>query len=103
MWAGLLLPSLFPTIFTLIFYKKASPHQASLDEPTAIVMMHRTEPTRLQSLALQLADKVGSLVDNNERVMEIKQGNYFFNKNSKYMWLVNTCFSYFLFVSQTNI
>jgi len=55
---------------------------ASLDEPTAIVMMHRTEPTRLQSLALQLADKVGSLVDNNERVMEIKQGNYFFNKNN---------------------
>merc|ERR1712241_1183379 len=55
---------------------------ASLDEPTQIVMMHRTEPTRLQSLALQLSDKVGSLVDNNERVMEIKQGNYFFNKNN---------------------
>jgi len=56
---------------------------ASLDEPTQIVMMHRTEPTRLQSLALQLSDKVGSLVDNNERVMEIKQGNYFFNKNNQ--------------------
>lgn len=54
---------------------------ASLDEPTQIVMMHRTEPTRLQSLALQLSDKVGSLVDNNERILEIKQGNFFFNKN----------------------
>ncbi|KAK3775468.1 hypothetical protein RRG08_027224 [Elysia crispata] len=56
---------------------------ASLDEPTQIVVMHRTEPTRLQSLALQLSEKVGSLVDNNERIMEIKQGNFFFfNKNN---------------------
>uniref|UniRef100_A0A0B7BD44 Eukaryotic translation initiation factor 3 subunit C n=1 Tax=Arion vulgaris TaxID=1028688 RepID=A0A0B7BD44_9EUPU len=56
---------------------------ASLDEPTQIVVMHRTEPTRLQSLALQLAEKVGSLVDNNERIMEIKQGNFFFNKSNQ--------------------
>ncbi|XP_059146411.1 eukaryotic translation initiation factor 3 subunit C-like isoform X2 [Physella acuta] len=55
---------------------------ASLDEPTQIVVMHRTEPTRLQSLALQLSEKVGSLVDNNERIMEIKQGNFFFNKST---------------------
>ncbi|GFO43165.1 eukaryotic translation initiation factor 3 subunit c [Plakobranchus ocellatus] len=55
---------------------------ASLDEPTQIVVMHRTEPTRLQSLALQLSEKVGSLVENNERIMEIKQGNYFFNKSN---------------------
>nr|KAI8738451.1 eukaryotic translation initiation factor 3 subunit C-like; partial [Biomphalaria glabrata] len=54
---------------------------ASLDEPTQIVVMHRTEPTRLQSLALQLSEKVGSLVENNERIMEIKQGNFFFNKS----------------------
>ncbi|CAL1544574.1 unnamed protein product [Lymnaea stagnalis] len=58
---------------------------ASLDEPTQIVVMHRTEPTRLQSLALQLSEKVGSLVDNNERIMEIKQGNFFFNKSSKFI------------------
>ncbi|GFR65330.1 eukaryotic translation initiation factor 3 subunit C [Elysia marginata] len=56
---------------------------ASLDEPTQIVVMHRTEPTRLQSLALQLSEKVGSLVDNNERIMEIKQGNFFFNKSNQ--------------------
>ncbi|KAH9518662.1 Eukaryotic translation initiation factor 3 subunit C [Bulinus truncatus] len=56
---------------------------ASLDEPTQIVVMHRTEPTRLQSLALQLAEKVGSLVENNERIMEIKQGNFFFNKSNQ--------------------
>ncbi|XP_022339247.2 eukaryotic translation initiation factor 3 subunit C-like isoform X2 [Crassostrea virginica] len=54
---------------------------ASLDEPTRTVVMHRTEPTRLQSLALQLSEKVSSLVDNNERIMELKQGNLFFQKS----------------------
>ncbi|XP_056016697.1 eukaryotic translation initiation factor 3 subunit C-like isoform X1 [Ostrea edulis] len=54
---------------------------ASLDEPTQTVIMHRTEPTRLQSLALQLSEKVSSLVDNNERIMELKQGNLFFQKS----------------------
>jgi len=34
--------------------------------------MHRTEPSRLQSLALQLAEKMASLVDQNERTMEVK-------------------------------
>lgn len=67
--------------------------QASLDEPTHTVVMHRTEPTRLQSLALQLSEKVSSLVDNNERIMELKQGNLFFQKSggSKYC---NTVVSY---------
>ncbi|XP_053376281.1 eukaryotic translation initiation factor 3 subunit C-like isoform X2 [Mercenaria mercenaria] len=54
---------------------------ASLDEPTQTVIMHRTEPTRLQALALQLSEKVGTLVENNERILEIKQGNFFFTKN----------------------
>ena len=30
----------------------------------------RTEPSRLQSLALQLSDKIGQLVENNERLLE---------------------------------
>ncbi|CAG2242721.1 EIF3C [Mytilus edulis] len=55
---------------------------ASLDEPTRTVVMHRTEPTRLQSLALQLSEKVSSLVDNNEKIMEFKQGNFGFQKTS---------------------
>jgi len=46
--------------------------QASLDEPTQSVVMHRTEPSRLQSLALQLAEKMASLVDQNERSLEVK-------------------------------
>ncbi|KAG1714274.1 Eukaryotic translation initiation factor 3 subunit C [Nymphon striatum] len=50
---------------------------ASLEEPTQTVMMHRTEPSRLQSMALQLADKVSNIVENNEKIFEFKQGNYF--------------------------
>lgn len=51
---------------------------ASLDEPTQTVVMHRTEPTRLQSLALQLAEKVANLVENNERILENKPAlNYY--------------------------
>lgn len=49
---------------------------ASLDDPTQTVVMHRSEPSRLQSLALQLADKVNNFVDSNERIFEMKQGKY---------------------------
>lgn len=44
--------------------------------------MHRTEPTSLQNMALQLAEKLGSLVENNERVFDLKQGVYggYFNR-----------------------
>ncbi|XP_062919096.1 eukaryotic translation initiation factor 3 subunit C [Mobula hypostoma] len=49
---------------------------ASLDQPTQTVVMHRTEPTSLQNLALQLAEKLGNLVENNERVFDLKQGSY---------------------------
>nr|CAD7456839.1 unnamed protein product [Timema tahoe] len=50
---------------------------ASLDDPTQTVVMHRSEPTRLQALALQLTDKVNNFVDANERIFEMKQGNFF--------------------------
>jgi len=46
--------------------------------------MHRTEPSRLQSIALQLSDKVGSLVENNERLMEIKQGNFNYQNKGEF-------------------
>ncbi|KAL7292394.1 hypothetical protein TKK_0013987 [Trichogramma kaykai] len=49
---------------------------ASLDEPSEAVVMHRSEPSRLQSLALQLTDKVNNFVDSNERIFEMKQGNF---------------------------
>uniref|UniRef100_UPI00358E5102 eukaryotic translation initiation factor 3 subunit C-like n=1 Tax=Myxine glutinosa TaxID=7769 RepID=UPI00358E5102 len=57
---------------------------ASLDEPTHTVVMHRTEPTGLQKLALQLAEKLGSLVENNERVFDSKQGSFgYFGRDQK--------------------
>lgn len=58
---------------------------ASLDQPTQTVYMHRTEPTSLQNLALQLAEKLGNLVENNERVFDLKQGSYggYFNRDQR--------------------
>lgn len=50
---------------------------ASLDDPTETVVMHRSEPSRLQALSMQLVDKVTNLVDANERIFEMKQGNFF--------------------------
>ncbi|XP_013778391.1 eukaryotic translation initiation factor 3 subunit C-like [Limulus polyphemus] len=50
---------------------------ASLDEPTQTVVMHRTEPSRIQALSLQLADKITNLVEQNERFWETKQGSFF--------------------------
>ncbi|XP_045453872.1 eukaryotic translation initiation factor 3 subunit C [Melitaea cinxia] len=49
---------------------------ASLDDPSECAILHRSEPTRMQALALQLADKVANLVDSNERIFE-KQGSFF--------------------------
>ncbi|KAI1292027.1 Eukaryotic translation initiation factor 3 subunit C [Halotydeus destructor] len=45
----------------------------SLDEPTQTLVMHRTEPSRIQGLALQMADKINILVEQNERLWELKQ------------------------------
>uniref|UniRef100_A0A8C4XIN3 Eukaryotic translation initiation factor 3 subunit C n=1 Tax=Erpetoichthys calabaricus TaxID=27687 RepID=A0A8C4XIN3_ERPCA len=58
---------------------------ASLDQPTQTVVMHRTEPTSLQNMALQLAEKLGGLVENNERVFDLKQGIYggYFSRDQK--------------------
>uniref|UniRef100_A0A8C1B3K7 Eukaryotic translation initiation factor 3 subunit C n=1 Tax=Cyprinus carpio carpio TaxID=630221 RepID=A0A8C1B3K7_CYPCA len=58
---------------------------ASLDQPTQTVVMHRTEPTSLQNMALQLAEKLGGLVENNERVFDLKQGVYggYFNRGTR--------------------
>ena len=53
---------------------------ASLDEPTQTLVMHRTEPSRIQGLALQLADKINLLVEQNERLWEVKQTGSFGNQ-----------------------
>merc|ERR1719370_963626 len=43
---------------------------ASMDQPSQCIVMHKSEPSRLQSIALQLSDKVSQLVENNERLPE---------------------------------
>ncbi|PXF40500.1 Eukaryotic translation initiation factor 3 subunit C [Gracilariopsis chorda] len=48
--------------------------RASWDQPTASIVMRRTEPSRLQSLALQLASKVANMTENNEKLMDAKNG-----------------------------
>eukprot|EP00794_Sanderia_malayensis_P014237 gene14237-15722_t len=51
--------------------------QASWDEPTqTLILDHGAEPSLLQSLTLQLADKIGSLVEHHERIVDFKQGFY---------------------------
>lgn len=62
------------TNYFLAFEVNCVCFKASLDDPTQTVVMHRSEPSRLQSLALQLADKVNNLVESNERIFEMKQG-----------------------------
>ncbi len=65
--------------------------QASLDQPTQTVVMHRTEPTSLQNMTLQLAEKLGGLVENNERVFDLKQGVYggYFNRGTTEIYQYN--------------
>lgn len=48
--------------------------RASWDQPTASIVMRRTEPSRLQSLALQLASKVANMTENNEKLMDARNG-----------------------------
>ncbi|CAL8069829.1 unnamed protein product [Calicophoron daubneyi] len=43
---------------------------ASLEVPSDFLIMHKTERSRLQTLALQLSDKVNSIVEMNEKLIE---------------------------------
>jgi len=47
---------------------------ASWDSSSVTILFHRAEPSRLQQLALQLAEKTNQLVEANEKLMEIKLG-----------------------------
>jgi translation initiation factor 3 subunit C len=47
---------------------------ASIDEPTACVCMHRVQPSKLQMAALQLADKLNSLADHNDSILDPRNG-----------------------------
>ena len=50
---------------------------AAWDQPTATIVMQKIEPTRLQSLALDFAEKVAVFVDTNERLLSARTGGQY--------------------------
>lgn len=48
--------------------------QASLDQIDQVIVFHRVEQTEIQSLSLQLADRVNALVEQNEKALDQKLG-----------------------------
>ncbi len=51
---------------------------ASWDQPTETIVLRKVKTTPLQSLALQFAEKAANLVESNERLLDIKSGNFAF-------------------------
>lgn len=49
---------------------------ASWDQPTGAIVMHKVEPTKLQYLAMQFADRAAAFVENNERLLDSRMGGY---------------------------
>lgn len=47
---------------------------ASLDQSGGVIVFHRIELTRTQQLAQAVADKVATLVDSNEKALDLKLG-----------------------------
>eukprot|EP00731_Ephydatia_muelleri_P022471 Em0015g54a len=45
---------------------------ASLDEPTQTIVLHHAKPSKVQSQAILLAEKVGMLAEHNEELMKLK-------------------------------
>jgi len=49
---------------------------ASTDQPSKTVVMHRVEPSKVQYLALQYAERLATYVDNNELILDARTGCY---------------------------
>lgn len=47
---------------------------ASLDQSSGAVVFHRIEATKTQQLAQSLADKLGALIEQNEKALDAKLG-----------------------------
>lgn len=56
---------------------------AAWDQPSGSIAMHGVEPTRLQSLALQFAERAATFVENNERLFDARTGGHAFADNDK--------------------
>jgi len=48
---------------------------ASLDQVAGTIILHRTEPTKLQYLALQFTERAQGLIEMNEKILEVRTGN----------------------------
>jgi translation initiation factor 3 subunit C len=48
---------------------------ASLDQIDGVVIFHRVEQTEVQKLAQQLAEKAVTMVEQNEKTLDVKLGN----------------------------
>ncbi|MDP7202489.1 MAG: hypothetical protein QGI50_16355, partial [Dehalococcoidia bacterium] len=49
---------------------------ASWDQPTDSVMMHKTEPSPIQQIALRFAARATAFVESNERLLDSRTGGY---------------------------
>lgn len=49
---------------------------ASWDQPTKSLIFQHAEPTRLQHLCLQFSEKAATVVENNEKLLEMKTGTF---------------------------
>lgn len=49
---------------------------ASWDQPTETIVLRKVEPSSLQVMALQFAEKAASLVEANERLLDAQSGSY---------------------------
>jgi len=58
---------------------------ASWDETTTCIIMQRATPCRLQALSLQFADRAGTLMENNEKLIEVRT-NYGSNERRDPQW-----------------
>eukprot|EP00005_Dracoamoeba_jomungandri_P005503 CAMPEP_0174260422 /NCGR_PEP_ID=MMETSP0439-20130205/9701_1 /TAXON_ID=0 /ORGANISM="Stereomyxa ramosa, Strain Chinc5" /LENGTH=835 /DNA_ID=CAMNT_0015344667 /DNA_START=80 /DNA_END=2587 /DNA_ORIENTATION=+ len=56
---------------------------AAWDQPSGAIVMHNIEPTRLQYLTLKYADRVGILVENNEKLLAARTGSLYYKNFDK--------------------
>lgn len=57
---------------------------ACWDQPTETIVLRKVEPTSLQVMALQFAEKAVNLVDANERLLDTTSGTYGYKDNDHY-------------------
>jgi translation initiation factor 3 subunit C len=56
---------------------------ASWDQPTETIVLRKSDPSPLQILSLQLAEKTAHLVESNERLLDAQSGNHGFKEEWK--------------------